>query len=100
MAAGCLLPKNGRDVLLVGTPSSLQCYDVDQNKDLFFKDVPDGVNVMVIGQLASADSPLAIVGGNCSVQVCMGTARMATHATWGILVHLQACELIGRTYAA
>ncbi len=31
LVAGCL-SKDGRDVLLVGTPTSLQCYDVEQNK--------------------------------------------------------------------
>lgn len=67
--AGNIDPKNVKDVLFVGTPSTLQCYDVDQNKDLFFKDITDGVNVVVVGQLASFKKPLAIVGGNCSIQV-------------------------------
>jgi len=57
-----------KDVLLVGTPSNLQCYDVDQNKDLFFKDVSDGVNAVLIGQFGMSDKPLAVVGGNCSIQ--------------------------------
>lgn len=53
----------------MGTKGSLQCYDVDQNKDLFFKDVTDGVNVVLVGQFGSQDKPLALVGGNCTVQV-------------------------------
>lgn len=68
LAAGCLGTKGGRDVLLVGTPSTLHCYDVDQNKDLFFKDLTDGVNVIVVGQFGSSEQTLALVGGNCSIQ--------------------------------
>jgi Bardet-Biedl syndrome 2 protein len=68
LVAGCLNTKDGRDVLLVGTPTSLQCYDVDQNKDLFYKDVTDGVNVAVVGQYGG-DRVLALAGGNCSIQV-------------------------------
>ena len=60
------------DVLLVGTPTNLLAYDVERNADVFHKDVPDGVNDVVVGRLGAADSdspPLAIVGGNCSLQV-------------------------------
>ena len=41
---------------------------VDKNKDLFFKDVSDGVNVLLCGQFGHAESPLVFVGGNCSIQ--------------------------------
>ena len=60
------------DVLLVGTPTNLLAYDVERNADLFHKDVQDGVNAVVVGRLGPIDgdaSPLAIVGGNCSLQV-------------------------------
>ncbi|PNW81715.1 hypothetical protein CHLRE_06g257250v5 [Chlamydomonas reinhardtii] len=57
-----------KDVLLVGTPSNLQCYDVELNRDLFYKDVNDGVNVCVVGPFGNSEGPLAIVGGNCSIQ--------------------------------
>lgn len=36
--------------------------------DLFFKDVPDGVNSVVVGIFGELTSPLALVGGNCSIQ--------------------------------
>lgn len=38
--AGPLNPKSPNDVLLVGTQTNLLAYDVEQNKDLFYKDVP------------------------------------------------------------
>nr|BCL66158.1 Bardet-Biedl syndrome 2 protein [Volvox reticuliferus] len=60
--------QGSKDVLLVGTPSNLQCYDVDLNRDLFYKDVQDGVNVCIVGQFGTVDTPLALVGGNCSIQ--------------------------------
>uniref|UniRef100_A0A383WCU1 Bardet-Biedl syndrome 2 protein homolog n=1 Tax=Tetradesmus obliquus TaxID=3088 RepID=A0A383WCU1_TETOB len=69
LAAGPLLPQcPERDVLLIGTPNFLQAYDIQQNRDLFFKDVPDGVSCIVVGRTGSATTPLAIVGGSCSVQ--------------------------------
>lgn len=68
LAAGALLPNSTRDVLLVGTPNFLQCYDVEQNRDVFFKDVADGVNCMVVGPCGSHPNSLVVVGGNCSVQ--------------------------------
>jgi Bardet-Biedl syndrome 2 protein len=69
LAAGPLLPHSPeRDVLLISTPNFLQAYDIQQNRDVFFKDVPDGVTCIVVGTTGSATSPLAIVGGSCSVQ--------------------------------
>lgn len=56
-------------MLLVGTPTSLQSYDVEENKDLFFRDVPDGVNTAIMGRLGTIEAPMSIVGGNCSIQV-------------------------------
>ncbi len=34
----------------------------------FSQDVPDGVNAISVGLLGTRDEPLAIVGGNCSLQ--------------------------------
>jgi Bardet-Biedl syndrome 2 protein len=70
VVAGQLLQSSSRDVLFVGTPSNLQCYDVENNKDIFFKDFSDGVNTIVVGQFGDIDQPVVIVGGNCSIQVC------------------------------
>ena len=44
---------------------------MERNADLFYKEVPDGVNVLTVGLIGTKDieaSPLAIVGGNCSIQ--------------------------------
>ena len=99
LTVGRLDPKSNRDTLLIGTPTNLLAYDVERNADVFHKDVPDGVNALVVGQLGMNDEattylnypinyknslkicfmmhvgigeeenlPLAIVGGNCSIQ--------------------------------
>ena len=44
-------------------------YDVEKNADVFYKDVPDGVQCMTFGQLPSIDKALIIIGGHCSIQV-------------------------------
>ena len=40
------------------------------HRDVFFKDVPEGVNFIATGTFAGLElaSPLSIVGGNCSIQ--------------------------------
>jgi Bardet-Biedl syndrome 2 protein len=68
LAAGHLSPDHGRDCLFVGTPTNLLAYDVEENADLFYKDVPDGANAIVVGHTNTSSEPLAIVGGNCALQ--------------------------------
>lgn len=63
LGAGPLLPNSIRDVLLVGTPTCLHCYDVKHNRDLFYKDVPDGVQCLAVGSYGSQNSMAAVVGG-------------------------------------
>jgi len=68
LACGQLDPKHARDLLLVGAQTTLLVYDVRENCDLFFKDAPDGVNAVLVGRFADIETPLALVGGNCSIQ--------------------------------
>lgn len=67
LGAGRLDPTLARDVLLVGTQTNLLAYDVEQNSDIFYVDVPDGVNRMLFGKIGDSVD-MAIVGGNCSIQ--------------------------------
>ena len=53
---------------MIGSQTNILAYDVINNSDLFYKDVPDGVNSIVIGSLGSYELPMAIAGGNCSLQ--------------------------------
>jgi len=66
--AGPLNPSLGHDVIMVGTQTSLEVYDVEENADLFYKEVHDGVNVIAFGNVMGSETPVCVVGGNCSVQ--------------------------------
>ncbi|KAL7978686.1 hypothetical protein Chor_013175 [Crotalus horridus] len=68
LTAGMLNPDLGCDSLLVGTRTSLLAYDVHNNADLFYAGVPDGANSIAVGTLGDISCPLAIIGGNCSLQ--------------------------------
>lgn len=68
LAAGVLDPQLGCDSLIVGTQTNLLAYDVHNNSDLFFKEIADGANAVVLGSLGDISCPLAIIGGNCALQ--------------------------------
>ncbi|XP_064462898.1 Bardet-Biedl syndrome 2 protein homolog isoform X1 [Ornithodoros turicata] len=68
LAAGPLKPGAKEDALVIGTPTAVLAYDVENNSDLFFKEVPDGSNTVVVGHLGTLRNPVALVGGNCSIQ--------------------------------
>ncbi|KAJ2948592.1 hypothetical protein O0L34_g7846 [Tuta absoluta] len=68
LAAGSLKPDVARDMLLIGSPTQILAYDVHDNTDLFFKEAPDGVNVIIAGSFGKSRETLALVGGNSSVQ--------------------------------
>ncbi|XP_072403791.1 BBSome complex member BBS2 [Chiloscyllium punctatum] len=68
LTAGVLNPGLGHDMLLVGTQTNLLAYDVYNNSDVFYKEVADGANAIVLGQLGEIPTPLAIIGGNCTLQ--------------------------------
>jgi len=70
---------DGVDVVLIGTTTNLLAYNVETNCDLFYKDVPDGVNaILFCPELAAFSNgrkqPIVVVGGNCSIQAfdCLG----------------------------
>ncbi|TKR61143.1 hypothetical protein L596_028295 [Steinernema carpocapsae] len=52
------------DILIVGTSSQILVYDAHLNTTLFQKDVPDGVNCIVVGKYSDIEEPLIICGGN------------------------------------
>ncbi|XP_068022668.1 Bardet-Biedl syndrome 2 protein [Melanerpes formicivorus] len=68
LTSGALNPQLGYDCLLVGTQTNLLAYDVHNNSDLFYREVSDGANAIVLGKLGDFSSPLAIIGGNCALQ--------------------------------
>lgn len=79
MASGCLGPLRTisdagtvemceRDVLIVGTGTTVLAYDLEANSDLFFKEVPDGAVSVAVGSMSGLNHPVVMVGGNCSLQ--------------------------------
>ncbi|XP_063228678.1 Bardet-Biedl syndrome 2 protein homolog isoform X3 [Bacillus rossius redtenbacheri] len=68
LATGALGPDGDRDALVVGMATSVLAYDVHNNADLFYKEVADGANAVAVGRLGASPVPLALVGGNCSLQ--------------------------------
>ncbi|KAK9958908.1 hypothetical protein ABG768_011006 [Culter alburnus] len=68
LTAGTLGPNTTGHTLLVGSQTNLLAYDVHDNTDVFYKEVTDGANAIVLGKLGDIQSPLAIIGGNCALQ--------------------------------
>ncbi|XP_055029715.2 BBSome complex member BBS2 [Misgurnus anguillicaudatus] len=68
LTAGTMGPNTTGHTLLVGSQTNLLAYDVHDNTDVFYKEVADGANAIVLGNLGDIKSPLAIIGGNCALQ--------------------------------
>ena len=52
LAAGCVSPAESMaDSLLIGTETTLQAYSTEENRDLFFTEVGDGIATIVCGHL-------------------------------------------------
>ncbi|XP_046890773.1 Bardet-Biedl syndrome 2 protein homolog [Hypomesus transpacificus] len=68
LTSGTLGPSTTGDTLLVGSQTNLLAYDVHDNADIFYREVTDGANAIVLGKLGDIRSPLAIIGGNCALQ--------------------------------
>ncbi|KZC07707.1 PREDICTED: Bardet-Biedl syndrome 2 protein homolog [Dufourea novaeangliae] len=58
-----------RDVLLIGTASHVLAYHIEDNSDIFYKEMSDGARCIIIGKLGWLPNQVAIVGGNCSVTI-------------------------------
>lgn len=72
LSAGPINPSSnpkGMDYLLIGSESSVSAYNVLDNSDLFYREVADGCSQICFGVVGTQTSdPLAVVGGNCSIQ--------------------------------
>ncbi|KEG09380.1 putative intergrin alpha chain protein, partial [Trypanosoma grayi] len=64
------------DALYFGAATSLLAYDVDRNREYFYREVEDGVQAVACGVVNTArgpngtggvPTPLTIVGGNCTI---------------------------------
>lgn len=48
------------------TPTNLLAYNVDDNIDLFYNDVKEGINTILIGMFNKFELPLVVLGCNGS----------------------------------
>jgi len=55
--------------LLIGSPTNLLTYDIQNNVNVFNKEISDGVFSICSGLFGSIKEPNIIIGGNCSLQV-------------------------------
>ena len=79
MCTGKLDPMSQQDMLFIGSKTNLLAYgnksifayhilkDVENNKDLFDKEVSDGVSCLTFGTFPNIGAPMIVAGGNCSL---------------------------------
>ncbi|OWR55363.1 putative Bbs2 protein [Danaus plexippus plexippus] len=67
LEAGPIKPDCARDMLLIGSPTQILAYDVHNNSDIFYKEAPDGINVIIAAHFSKYSDMLVMVGGNSSV---------------------------------
>ena len=54
ISAGCVRPADSpADSLLIGTETTLQAYSTEENRDLFYTEVGDGISSIVCGYLGA-----------------------------------------------
>ncbi|XP_051169367.1 Bardet-Biedl syndrome 2 protein homolog isoform X1 [Leptopilina boulardi] len=63
------LEEDEREFLLVGTHTHILAYQIEDNADLFYKEMRDGVHHITTERLGWIKQQVIIVGGNCSVTV-------------------------------
>lgn len=54
-------------MFFLGTSTHVLAYHVHDNKDVFYKECPDGVKSMTVGCFHESKHPVIMVGGNSSV---------------------------------
>lgn len=52
---------------MIGSKTNLLAYDINENADVFDKEVQDGINCMYFSEDLNPDSPLIVTGGNLSI---------------------------------
>ncbi|KAK2582215.1 hypothetical protein KPH14_004567 [Odynerus spinipes] len=58
-----------RDILLIGTATHILAYQVEDNSDIFYKEMTDGALCIMIGKLGWLSNQVAVIGGNSSITV-------------------------------
>lgn len=53
--------------MIIGSETHILAYHVHDNKDIFYKECPDGVKAMTLGSFKDGKNQIVMVGGNSSV---------------------------------
>ena len=56
-----------REILMIGSRTNLLAYDINENADVFDKEVQDGINCMIFAKDLNPEWPMVITGGNLSL---------------------------------
>nr|CAH7736700.1 unnamed protein product [Callosobruchus chinensis] len=67
LTVGMIVPDDEKDILIVGTNSHILAYHVHDNKDVFYRECPDGVQSIAVGNFKDSKSPVVMVGGNSTI---------------------------------
>ncbi|KAK9872406.1 hypothetical protein WA026_017865 [Henosepilachna vigintioctopunctata] len=67
LTTGLFIPDEDKDILVIGTSSHILAYHVHDNRDVFYKECPDGVKAVTIGNFGDVKFPLLLVGGNSAI---------------------------------
>jgi Bardet-Biedl syndrome 2 protein len=67
MTTGKLDSLSNNEMLFIGSRTNLLAYDVENNKDIFDKEVSDGVNCLAFGTFSTVGEALIVSGGNCCI---------------------------------
>lgn len=81
LASGPLNPTSNRDILFIGSKTNLLVFDVEDNSDIFDREVSDGVHSLLFANMAGVDDPMVITGGNCSIT---GFDHQGDEAFWTV----------------
>lgn len=68
IATGKLSPSSDKEFLAIGTDTNILVYQVDDNLEIFFKEVSEGVRCMIIGATDSTSLPLLFCGTKTTVR--------------------------------
>lgn len=68
IATGKLSPDSDKEYLAIGTENNILVYQVDDNMEIFFKDIPEAIRCMVIGNIDMTHPPMLICGTKMTVK--------------------------------
>jgi Bardet-Biedl syndrome 2 protein len=67
--AGKLEASSTSDMLFVGSSTHILAYNVEENRDVYFREVSSGLSSVTVGKIVKgSEDALCLVGGNCSIE--------------------------------